>query len=159
VEPAELDRLVRSARTSLGADDSRSAELDPDEFHPGRKPDSTAAARADEDLRHLAALLLPADLVEHLPAGTPIVVVPYGALGLVPFAAMEINGPKPSPRSHSSTTLGARHPVSYAPSFAALRATVARPPVLVASRGKAPAFAATHASGSAQHVAKQSTLV
>ena len=134
---SELNRLVRSARRSFGADESRSAELNPDELT--FEPDSTSLRSTPaDDLKRLAGLLLPPDFDNRVPAGTPIVIVPHGSIALIPFAALETRGGGNARRSGRdsvvpSTTktvtntntneLGLRNPLRYAPSFAALRAT------------------------------------
>ena len=145
---SELAMLIRSARRTFGTDDARSAELAPDDFKATSKADSVALAsrNAADDLRRLAALLLPDDLDSRVLAGTPIVIVPHGAIGLVSFAALErkrsdstttctTRPTKPSravvtAAATESATLGLRNPLRFAPSFAALRATEARTVVL-----------------------------
>ncbi len=61
--------------------------------------------------------VLPADLTTLLPAGTELVIVPHGALGQVPFAALTLPG--------DSVPLGVRNPLRYAPSLRALDAAEA----------------------------------
>lgn len=135
ITAAELTRIVRSARTGFGADDARSGELNPDELRADL--DSTSAKRSPaDDLKRLAELLLPADLHKRVPAGTPIIIVPHGAIALVPFAALESGSRDSTMKSDALTRLvtrpgakisrselGLRNPLRYAPSFAALRAT------------------------------------
>ena len=140
----ELARLITSARRSFAADDARSSELDPDAV--AAVGDSVASKRDPaDDLRRLAALLLPEDLRVRVPAGTPIIVVPHGAIASVPFAALATGGNRGTPRTPPTAgsrtavaspdttplTLGARHPLRFAPSFAALRATERSTRVLV----------------------------
>jgi tetratricopeptide (TPR) repeat protein len=82
-----------------------------------------AAARAvaggrDSLLAATARLLLPAPLRAALPADTTeLVVIPHGALALVPFAALPVDA--------GGTPLGVRYALRYAPSLALL-ATVER---------------------------------
>jgi len=130
---SELAMLVRSSRRAFGADDARSAPLDPDELKRPSAADSAALAarNADADLRRLAELLLPVELETLVPVGTPIVVVPHGAIGLVPFAALESRGRGATNAGlAASRMLGSRHALRFSPSFAALRATEARPRTL-----------------------------
>ncbi len=130
----ELAMLVRSARRSMGADEARSTELAPDELKPLSVADSVALAARNgaADLRRLAFLLLPRDLYIRVPKGMPIVIVPSGMIALVPFAALE---PMPSRSGgrKAEQVLGARYPLHFAPSFAALREAELRPSTLSAS--------------------------
>jgi CHAT domain-containing protein len=109
-------------------------------------------------MRRLAELLLPANLATRVPAGTVIVVVAHGAIGLVPFAALEparlVSAAPANGRSARTavTPLGIRNPIRYAPSFAALRASAQRARVVAMmprARGAAPQWSAVRASGQA----------
>ena len=129
----ELNRMVRTARHAFGAEDARSALLDPDELSTFADSTDLAGRNADDDWRKLADLLLPVDLTRKVPAGTPIVIVPHGSIGLVPFSALATDrmaavAPDAAARTvvSTSTTLGMRNPLRYAPSFAALRASERR---------------------------------
>ena len=141
----ELALLVRSSRRAFGADDARNAPLDPDELKRPSAADSAALAarNADADLRRLAELLLPAELETLVPIGTPLVVVPHGTIALVPFAALEARARGDSSSNAAppaaSRTLGARHALRFSPSFAALRATEARPRTLAGNDPASPA--------------------
>jgi len=146
IDADELRVMVRSARRAFGADGQRSAALAPNDLDPVSKADSIAMLKRDaaSDLRRLASLLLPDSLEARVPAGTPIVIVPSGRISLVPFAALESN-PQAATRGNAargnssraavsgSRLLGLRNPLRFAPSFAALRATEARPVVLDAA--------------------------
>ncbi|MEO7520257.1 MAG: CHAT domain-containing tetratricopeptide repeat protein, partial [Gemmatimonas sp.] len=143
ITDADLNRLVRSSRRAFQADDARSVQLDPDELTVA--VDSLVARRNPaDDWKRLAELLLPAELTAKVPPGTPIVIVPHGAIGLVPFAALAPGGGRDKSgrdstireratsatastrrvaRDTASVPLGARNPLRYAPSFAALRAS------------------------------------
>ena len=151
----ELSHLVRSARRSLEADDARSVQLNPDEL--GSASDSLPSGRnSADDWKRLAQLLLPADLASKVPAGTPIVIVPTGTIGLVPFSALLMNRDSSSGvrsagrRSSGSRTkkggdiaLGSRNPLRYAPSFTALRASETRPRVAVSRSSRTKTGAVT----------------
>ena len=151
ITEAELGRLVRSARRSFEADDARSIELNPDEL--GTVTDSVSAKSIPaDDLKRLAELLLPADFAKRVSAGTPIVIVPHGAIALVPFAALETSGRRDSMRFASEVTtkpgaterpdaralLGLRNPLRYAPSFAALNASLQATSVATAQSAPPP---------------------
>ena len=172
ISETELGLLVRSSRRALGASDTRSAQLDPDELKPAA--DSVLLSRKPEDdWKRLTELLLPTDLTAKVPAGTTIIVVPHGSIGLVPFAALNTRNDNAtlagtrsdgvtttSPRTTGatkitvkSTALGARNPIRYAPSFAALRATELRPHVAVARASR------TATSDGATAIASQALVV
>ncbi len=139
ITESEFNRLVRSSRRAFAGDETRSAQLDPDEL--SASDSATVRGNADDDWKRLAALLLPADLSTKVPAGTPIVIVPHGSIGLVPFAALTIKGDTSArAKSKSSSrraandtvvTLGSRNPLRFAPSFAALKASESRSVVAV----------------------------
>ena len=63
-------------------------------------------------LAALARVILPADLVSALPASGELVIVPNGALGLLPFAALPVDT--------TGTPLGIRYSLRYAPALAFL---------------------------------------
>ena len=148
---------VPPSRRSLGADDARSAPLNPDEL--SLSSDSLLSTRNPvDDWKRLAALLLPANLEATVPAGTPIVIVPHGTIGLLPFAALTVGRDRFAATRRASTPAGARRtssvqrvaletrsPLRYAPSFTALRASEARPRVAVAQgrRGAAGSVASS----------------
>jgi tetratricopeptide (TPR) repeat protein len=67
----------------------------------------------------LAELLLPAD-IRNLPAGTELVIIPHGVIGLVPFAALPVDS--------TGTPLGSRFALRYAPSLAVLGQVEAKTP-------------------------------
>jgi CHAT domain-containing protein/tetratricopeptide (TPR) repeat protein len=99
-------------------------------------PRATHAAASDAGpraLARLAALLLPVELRERFPSAGEMVVVPHGALALVPFGAL--------PLGVASEPLGARYALRLAPSLASLAAAEARPASLTRSaraRGATP---------------------
>ncbi len=159
----ELARLILSARRSFAANDARSAELDPDVE---AAPRDSIGGRRDpaDDLRRLATLLLPADLETRVAEGTSIVIVPHGAIASVPFAALDTRVRRVTVRRRgdgavsgtaaaddsTTTSLGARHPLRFAPSFAALRATERTPRVLAGAeepRARGRVWRATRSSG------------
>jgi CHAT domain-containing protein/tetratricopeptide (TPR) repeat protein len=130
--------LVRQLRAALGADAARTrmarGEALEQERVPARRiPNEQAQARGVEDeasaeskarlrvaMSALGALLLPSALVRELPAGSDLVIVPHGILGLVPFAALTARG--------DTVPLGARYALRYAPSLRALGAAEGRAP-------------------------------
>jgi len=65
-------------------------------------------------LREFSKSVLAAGLDRLLAPGTELVIVPHGALGQLPFAALTLPG--------DSLPLGIRNPLRYAPSLRALRA-------------------------------------
>jgi CHAT domain-containing protein len=60
-------------------------------------------------LETLGTLLLPPDLAEVVPEHHPILIVPQGALGLLPFGALPVRG--------TNTPFGIRNALLYTPSF------------------------------------------
>ena len=105
-----LAALVRGLRFGLGADEAaRNAVPLERNVRPasGASGDSTA-------LRRLARAVLPETLRAHLPDSGEVLVIPHGALGLVPFAALPLDEP--------GDVFGGRYAVRYAPSLAALAA-------------------------------------
>jgi tetratricopeptide (TPR) repeat protein len=130
VEPATIDTLVAGLRAQLWA---ANAERTTEGLHerpatllgaaivslPASCARTTlSATRAvaggrDSLLAAAARLLLPAPLRAALPADTTeLVVIPHGALALVPFAALPIDA--------AGTPLGVRYALRYAPSLALL---------------------------------------
>ncbi len=99
------DSLTRLVGTYRGAIDSGAGD---------------ATARAG---RALADVLLPSDIQRLLPDSGEIVIVPFGPLGLVPFAALP---------GQTGEPFGTHHAIRYAPSLGVLNA-VAR------GRGRLPA--------------------
>jgi CHAT domain-containing protein len=107
--------LVGAVRASLGVDERARGMGDLERSSILVAPRSathfaSTAARA-------SALLLPPALLEALPAGRELIVVPHGPLAMLPFAALPL-GDEP---------LGARYALRYAPSLAALAEAEARP--------------------------------
>jgi CHAT domain-containing protein len=100
VEDARMAIDARSAQTGIrrgGFGESKSSK---------RRP-----VAVDVALRRIANLVLPTQLRRFLPdTGNELVIIPSGALGLVPFAALPL-GREP---------LGIRYAIRYAPSFATL---------------------------------------
>lgn len=94
-----LAAAVAALRTALGVD------LDPTARPPSRDEASEVAGR-------LAAWLIPPELFARLPVAVELVIVPHGALNLVPFAALPI-GPSDEP-------LGARYALRFSPSLSTL---------------------------------------
>jgi CHAT domain-containing protein len=75
---------------------------------PGQAGAGSAAAAA----QRLGTLLFPAEILDRLPAGTELVIVPHGPLNLLPFAALTLPG--------SAEPLGVRHALRYSPSLSTL---------------------------------------
>jgi hypothetical protein len=117
VPRARVTELVERARSALGI-------LEGCESAPGE-----AGAAPGDALAELAALLLPGEVVRRLPPGGEVIIVPGGAIGLVPFAAL--------PHAPSGEPLGIRYALRYAPSLAALRVAEARPPLTGGERARA----------------------
>jgi CHAT domain-containing protein/tetratricopeptide (TPR) repeat protein len=110
-------RMVRQARGSLGV--AEGCEAAP----------RTDGSTTDGALVQLAALLLPDEVVSRLPAGGEVIVIPGGAMGLIPFAAL--------PYPLTGEPLGIRYALRYAPSLAALRVAEARPSLAGSERASA----------------------
>ena len=112
----EVDELVRKFRQpmELGFEDSTKEKLTAFDFSSGKK---------------LADLLL-ADVLSDLPKNTPVIVVPDGALGVVPFEMLVLNDggkiqiDKTIPYVTGVAFFGDRNPISYYQSITAL--TLAR---------------------------------
>jgi len=132
-----LASLVRQARAGMGVDEaagasvlaSRTISLEP---QPLRAAGVAAAAGGGTAgaMGRLATLLLPDSLLRRLGPGTELVIVPHGALALVPFAALPLGG--------ADSTLADRHALRYAPSLATLAEVTARPGLASgAARGSA----------------------
>ncbi len=86
-------------------------------------------SEASAALQRLSAGVLPAGIETLLPAGTELVIVPHGALGQLPFAALTLPG--------DTVPLGVRNSLRYAPSLRALVAAEARDAPPSAGAGKA----------------------
>ena len=69
---------------------------------------------AEPALRALSEGILPTGLKTLLPPGAELVIVPHGALGQIPFAALTLPG--------DTVPLGIRNPLRYGPSLRALAA-------------------------------------
>ena len=120
VQQDSLAHLIAMLRTGLGAESARRGMArGRDQEGSPRGLDLSAGDDNSETLRILGGLLLPSDLLRRVPAGAEIVIVPHGPLGLVPFAALPLEG--------DSVPFGVRHPLRYAPSLRALVAASARP--------------------------------
>jgi tetratricopeptide (TPR) repeat protein len=114
--------LVRQFRAALGADEAATRGRLVAQAAPlrGVRPSSRATSRVSLDAvaRTLAAILLPRDFAASIDSGTEVIVVPHGALGLVPFASLPV-GARGQP-------LGLRYALRYAPSLATLGQVEAR---------------------------------
>jgi tetratricopeptide (TPR) repeat protein len=117
VSGARVAELVERVRSTLGLAEG----CDPT---PG-----AAGAAPGEALAELAALLLPGEVLSRLPPDGEVIVVPGGAIGLVPFAAL--------PHAPSGEPLGIRYALRYAPSLAALRTAEMRPALTGSERARA----------------------
>jgi tetratricopeptide (TPR) repeat protein len=112
----ELDELVRTFRQpmELGPEDALPKKLAAFDFKSGKK---------------LSDLLL-ADILSELPKDTPLIIIPDGSLGVVPFEMLVLNeGGKVvtssgRPQTSGAEFFGDRNPVSYYQSITAL--TLAR---------------------------------
>jgi CHAT domain-containing protein len=74
--------------------------------------DKSQKPNSKYELRQLAKLLLPAEVLSLLPAGGELVIVPHGQLNLLPFAALPMN--------EKNELLGMRYALRYAPSLTIL---------------------------------------
>ncbi|MDB4914995.1 MAG: hypothetical protein JWM95_2639 [Gemmatimonadetes bacterium] len=110
-----LATLVAALRAGLGADEVRGGAA----ISTGPTP----RIATDSAARMLAQVLIPHDLAARVPAGTELIVVPHGVLGLVPFAAL----PMPVALSEDTVPLGIRYALRYAPSLRSVAAAEARP--------------------------------
>ena len=120
IQQDRLARFIGTLRAGLGAESARlGMARGRDQERPARGLDLSAGDDNSETLRVLGELLLPADVLSRVPAGAEIVIVPHGPLGLVPFAALPLDG--------DSVPFGLRHPLRYAPSLRSLLAASARP--------------------------------
>ncbi len=114
----EIDELVRKFRQpmELGPDDSLAKKLSQFDFKSGKK---------------LSDILL-SDILPDLPKNTPVIIVPDGSLGVVPFEMLVFNdGGKfikdnKRPQTSGAEFFGDRNPISYYQSITAL--TLARNP-------------------------------
>lgn len=110
--------FVGDARTAIDATSTESGVQRRGGFGP-----SAASKRpripVDSALRRVATLLLPSELRPFLPkAGSDLVVIPAGALGLLPFAALPLD--VDTAGDVRDDALGLRYALRYAPSFATL---------------------------------------
>lgn len=130
IKSDSLSRLVYRLRAGLGADSARSAMIrggtDPEDPEMPRGLPAAGLAPAATTLQSLADIILPAEFLSGLPAGAELVIVPQGAIGLVPFAAL--------PTGTSSVPLGIRNPLRHTPSLAVLGAVEDRPGLPAGSR-------------------------
>jgi len=116
VERKEIDSLVRNFRKPLEYEGSEhfKENLLAFNFEAGKKP----------------ADLLLSDVLDELPAGVPVIIVPGGSLGIVPFELLVLNDggkvqtDKKPPYVTGAEFFGDRNPLSYCQSITAL--TLAR---------------------------------
>lgn len=114
----EISAAVNALRSGLGADSAavrdRMALRDAPLLEANRDlgADLASGEGAAEAAQRLAVWLVPAELLARVPASTELVVVPHGALNLVPFAALPI--------SSDGELLGIRYALRYSPSLATL---------------------------------------
>jgi CHAT domain-containing protein/tetratricopeptide (TPR) repeat protein len=80
----------------------------------------------------LSALLLPTELRARLPASGELVIIPSGPLLLLPFAALPLSQGA-SARPDSTSVLGLRYAVRYAPSLQVLADLEAQPRRVIAA--------------------------
>lgn len=117
-----LASLVSALRSSVGADSApRVTSPQPRNQEPTRSGSARRMAHAaayDLTLRQLSGFVLPPEAGALLAGGGELVIVPYGMLGVVPFAALSFAG--------DSVPLGIRYAIRYAPSLRALAAAEAR---------------------------------
>lgn len=78
------------------------------------------AGSVEAALAGAAAILLPPELMEGLPARAEVLIIPFGPISTVPFAAL--------PLAAGAAPLGSRFPVRYLPSLTAQRWNVRRAP-------------------------------
>ena len=106
-----LANLVHAMRAHMGAEAGGRALPG---FERGLRP-VTENTQAMVATRTLAQLLLPAaEFFSSLPPASELIIIPHGALGLLPFAALPLAAPE--------NFLGIRYAVRYAPSLALLAA-------------------------------------
>jgi CHAT domain-containing protein len=132
-----LAALVGQLRQGLGAENAsarlglRGAPLERQTDHvSGKGAEGSWQRRADR----LASILLPPDLLRRIDSEKEVVIVPHGALALVPFAGL--------PVGRRGDPFGARFAIRYAPSLATLDQVETRPglptgPTRVASLSRA----------------------
>ena len=114
----ELAAAIAALRAGMGADSAavrgRMALRDAPLLEATRDlgGDLASGEGAAEAAQWLAAWLVPADLLARVPAGTELVIVPHGALNLVPFAALPIDT--------TGELLGIRYALRYSPSLSTL---------------------------------------
>jgi CHAT domain-containing protein len=118
-----LAALVTTLRRGIGADKARGGMARSGSGADAEQESTTGLRRgvADEErspaaveaaARALSAQLLPNGLLREVPAGSELVIVPQGVLGLIPFAALTAPG--------DSIPLGIRYALRYAPSLRAI---------------------------------------
>ena len=127
-----LAALVTMLRRGVGADKARGgmarsgAGGDTEQestsgLSRGVKDVEQSPAAVEAAARALSAQLLPSELLRDVPAGSELVIVPQGVLGLIPFAALTAPG--------DSIPLGVRYALRYSPSLRAL-SDVGREPLV-----------------------------
>jgi CHAT domain-containing protein len=112
----DIDELVRQFRSpmELGPGDSFTEKLDKFDFSSGKK---------------LTDILL-SDVLPDIPKNTPLIIIPDGSLGVVPFEMLVLNDAgkivtdNKKPQTSGAEFFGDRHPISYYQSITAL--TLAR---------------------------------
>jgi CHAT domain-containing protein len=97
------------ARGGAGGDKEQESTTGLSRGVEGEEPSLADVAAAATSL---SAQLVPNDLLRDVPPGSELVIVPQGALGLVPFAALTAPG--------DSIPLGIRYALRYTPSLRAL---------------------------------------
>lgn len=118
VSEQEISAAVAAFRSGLGADSAavrgRMTLRDAPLLEASRDlgADLASGEGAAEAAERLATWLVPAELVARVPAATELVIVPHGALNLVPFAALPI--------TTGGELLGIRYAIRYSPSLATL---------------------------------------
>lgn len=118
VSEQEISSAVAALRSGLGADSAavrdRMALRDAPLLEASRDlvGDLVSGDGAGEAARRLATWLIPAELLARVPASAELVVVPHGALNLVPFAALPIGS--------NGEALGVRYALRYSPSLSTL---------------------------------------
>ena len=120
--PVSADTLrqwVAYLRTDLGADSARGRMardgggqvVEQEATRGGRRKAGETSRRA---AGRLAQWLVPEVVVDAVPVGAELVIVPHGVLGLVPFALLPVGA--------AGEPLGLRNALRYVPSLASLRA-------------------------------------
>jgi CHAT domain-containing protein/tetratricopeptide (TPR) repeat protein len=125
VSEAQLAGQVAALREGLGADSAAvrsGGDLrTPPALESSRGVRSRAASSADAQraAARLADWLIPRALADRVSAGGELLIVPYGALNLLPFAALPVDA--------NGQPLGSRYGIRYAPSLAAIAELAAQP--------------------------------